>query len=223
MCVCVHAHTCLRMYECMHACVWVGKWERSGGGGGGWMILHLAIHILVGWLLLLTTLGYVWFLGCLMSKQASKLYLMSGSGLKSLYPATTRYIFRSNLLSHPVTVSWHQANQSLHWLYDTRRLAGKPPEYHFCLNHWYDLTTWTTMFKPLVWLDRTWPVTDPGSPLPEVDPSFKALKLVNRDSNLRAAEVNPSCKALKLVYRDNNLRAAEVNPLSWGHQAGKQG
>ena len=30
----------------------------------------------------------------------------------------------SNLLSQPVRVDWHQANQSLHWLYNSRHLAG---------------------------------------------------------------------------------------------------
>ena len=31
---------------------------------------------------------------------------------------------RSNFPSHPVTVYWHQANQSQHWPYTARRLAG---------------------------------------------------------------------------------------------------
>ena len=43
---------------------------------------------------------------------------------------------RSNFPSHPVTVYWHRANQSQHWPYYTRRLAGLP------------------IFKSLVWLDR---------------------------------------------------------------------
>ena len=31
---------------------------------------------------------------------------------------------RPNFPSHPVTVYWHRANQSQHWSYNTRRLAG---------------------------------------------------------------------------------------------------
>ena len=31
---------------------------------------------------------------------------------------------RPNFLSHPVTVYWHRANQSKHWPYNARRLAG---------------------------------------------------------------------------------------------------
>ena len=31
---------------------------------------------------------------------------------------------RSNMLSHPVTVYWHQANQFQSWPYDARRLTG---------------------------------------------------------------------------------------------------
>ena len=31
---------------------------------------------------------------------------------------------RANFLPHPVTVYWHQANQSQRWPYNTRRLAG---------------------------------------------------------------------------------------------------
>ena len=46
---------------------------------------------------------------------------------------------RSNSPSHPLTVYWHPANQSQHWPYNTRRLAGKPLECH--------------IFKSLVWLD----------------------------------------------------------------------
>ena len=33
-------------------------------------------------------------------------------------------ICRSNFLPHPVTVYWHWANQSQHWPYNARRLAG---------------------------------------------------------------------------------------------------
>ena len=44
---------------------------------------------------------------------------------------------RSNFPSHPVTVYWHQANQSQHWPYNTRRLAGYPLKRQF-FSHWYD-------------------------------------------------------------------------------------
>ena len=47
---------------------------------------------------------------------------------------------RSNFLSHSVTVYWHRANQSRHWHYIARRLAGQPLECQF-------------FFKSLVWLD----------------------------------------------------------------------
>ena len=46
---------------------------------------------------------------------------------------------RSNVLPHPVTVYWHQANQSQCWPYNARRLAGKPLECQ-CLSDWYDST-----------------------------------------------------------------------------------
>ena len=46
---------------------------------------------------------------------------------------------RSTLLSHTVTVYWHQVNQSQCWHYNARRLAGQPLEYQF-LDHWCDLT-----------------------------------------------------------------------------------
>ena len=36
---------------------------------------------------------------------------------------------RSTFLSHPVTVYWHQADQSQRWPCNTRRLAGQPLEY----------------------------------------------------------------------------------------------
>ena len=46
---------------------------------------------------------------------------------------------RSNVLPHPVTVSWHRADQSQCWPYNTRRLAGQPLECQF-LSHRYDST-----------------------------------------------------------------------------------
>ena len=46
---------------------------------------------------------------------------------------------RSNFLSHPVTVYWHWANQSLHWPYNTRHRARKPQDYQL-LSYWYDFT-----------------------------------------------------------------------------------
>ena len=41
---------------------------------------------------------------------------------------------RSSFSSHPVTVYWHRANQSLHWPYNARRQC------QFFLGHWYDST-----------------------------------------------------------------------------------
>ena len=46
---------------------------------------------------------------------------------------------RSNFPSHPVTVYWHWADQSQHWPYKARRLAGQPLECQFW-SHWYDST-----------------------------------------------------------------------------------
>ena len=46
---------------------------------------------------------------------------------------------RSNCPSHPVTIYWHQADQSQHWPYIARRLAGWPLGCQF-LRHWYDST-----------------------------------------------------------------------------------
>ena len=38
-----------------------------------------------------------------------------------------------------VTVYWHRANQSQHWPYNAKRLAGQPLKCQF-LSHWYDST-----------------------------------------------------------------------------------
>ena len=46
---------------------------------------------------------------------------------------------KPNFPSHPVTVYWHRANQSQHWPYNTRRLAGWPLQCQFW-SHWYDST-----------------------------------------------------------------------------------
>ena len=48
----------------------------------------------------------------------------------------------SNMLSHPVTVCWHRANQSQPWHYNARRLAGMPLEFQFS-NHRHDSTALT--------------------------------------------------------------------------------
>ena len=47
---------------------------------------------------------------------------------------------RSNFPHHPVTVYWHQADQSQCWPYNATRLAGVPLECKF-FSHWYD-STW---------------------------------------------------------------------------------
>ena len=47
---------------------------------------------------------------------------------------------RFNFPSHPVTVYWHWVNQSQHWPYNARRMAGQLLECQF-LSHWYDLTS----------------------------------------------------------------------------------
>ena len=46
---------------------------------------------------------------------------------------------RSYFLPHPVTVYWHQANQSQCWPYNTRHLTGQPVECQFKCP-WYVLT-----------------------------------------------------------------------------------
>ena len=47
---------------------------------------------------------------------------------------------RANFLPHPVTVYWHQADQSQRWPYNATRLAGWPLECQFLRSHWYDST-----------------------------------------------------------------------------------
>ena len=66
---------------------------------------------------------------------------------------------RPNFPSHPVIVYWHQANQSQHWPYNTRRLAGLPLECQFW-SHWYD----STLEKS----QRKWD-SNPGSSTLEAD------------------------------------------------------
>ena len=44
---------------------------------------------------------------------------------------------RSNFQPRPVTVYWHRADQSQHWPYNARCLAGCPLECQF-QSHWYD-------------------------------------------------------------------------------------
>ena len=44
---------------------------------------------------------------------------------------------RPNFPSHPITIYWYRADQSQHWPYIARRLAGQPLECQF-LSHWYD-------------------------------------------------------------------------------------
>ena len=65
-------------------------------------------------------------------------YLRDGSAQFYVLPHWDRSC-RSNFLSHPVTVYWHQADQSQRWPYNARRLAGYPLECQF-LSHWYDST-----------------------------------------------------------------------------------
>ena len=75
------------------------------------------------------------FVGCLKSQQHASVWLLN-------VPATCKYISgmdllrqfyvlphwdrscRSNFPPHLITVYWHWTNQSQHWPYNTRRLAG---------------------------------------------------------------------------------------------------
>ena len=71
-----------------------------------------------------TTLHYTpqctvcWLVGCVKSQQGT-------DKLRQCYvlPHWDRSC-RSHFQSHPVTVYWHRANQSQHWPYNARRLAG---------------------------------------------------------------------------------------------------
>ena len=116
----------------------------------------------------LETTGNAWFvcclsIRCLMSLQYAQCMLdhkflhwgrisrVSGqNGVSQLHimleihhSAQESLICRSNLPSHPVTVYWNQASQSLLWPNNPRRLVGVP--------------TRIPMSKPLVWLQ-----TQPG-------------------------------------------------------------
>ena len=51
----------------------------------------------------------------------------------------TQISCRSNLVSHPVTVHTHRANQTEHWPFNTRPVAGQPQKNQF-LGHCYDST-----------------------------------------------------------------------------------
>ena len=63
--------------------------------------------------------------GCLLNVPATCKCILGMDLLRQLYvlPHWDRSC-RPNFPSHPVTVYWHQANQSQHWPYNTRRLAG---------------------------------------------------------------------------------------------------
>ena len=65
------------------------------------------------------------FVGCLLNVPATWKCISGMDLLRQLYmlPHWDRSC-RSNFPSHPVTVYWHQANQSQHWPYNARRLAG---------------------------------------------------------------------------------------------------
>ena len=78
------------------------------------------------------------FAGCLMSQQHASVSQGWICSDKSTC-CHTETSCKSNIPSHPVRVYWQRANQSQHWPYSARRLAGYPLECQ-CLSHWYDLT-----------------------------------------------------------------------------------
>ena len=61
------------------------------------------------------------FVGCLTSNML--VYLRDGSAQTILRAATLRQKLQAKL-SISVTVYWHLVNQSQHWLFNDRRLAG---------------------------------------------------------------------------------------------------
>ena len=65
------------------------------------------------------------FLACLTSQQHASVCI-SGMDLLRQFYVLPHWdgSGRSNFLSHPVTVYWHRANQSQHWPYNARHLAG---------------------------------------------------------------------------------------------------
>ena len=80
------------------------------------------------------------FVGCLLNVPAT-CKCISGTNLHRQFDVLPHWDrnCRSNFLPHPVTVYWHQADQSQSWPYNARRLAGEPLECQ-CLSHWYDST-----------------------------------------------------------------------------------
>ena len=78
--------------------------------------------------------------GCLTSQQHASVSLGRICSDEFMCCHTETEVCRSNFLPHPVTVYWHRANQSQHWPYNARRLAGQPLECQFW-SHWYD-STW---------------------------------------------------------------------------------
>ena len=84
------------------------------------------------WYLFNPTAVVAWLLNFLATGKA---YLRDGSA-QTILPHRERSC-SSNLLSHPVTVYWHQANQSQHWPCNARPFAGQPLDYQY-LSHLYE-------------------------------------------------------------------------------------
>ena len=80
---------------------WVAKWSRVHWEGG---------VVLCWWLFVPTT-------GCISGTDLLRQLRMPSYWDRSR---------RSNFLPHPVTISWHLANQFQRWLFNARRLVGQP-------------------------------------------------------------------------------------------------
>ena len=85
-----------------------------------------SICITDGWNASLLCCKYLMFVVCWLLSVPATCECISGTDLlRQLYvlPHWDRSC-RSNFPSHPVTVYWHQADQSKRWPYNARRLAG---------------------------------------------------------------------------------------------------
>ena len=82
---------------------------------------------------------FPWLLYLLATHKAYFIF-RNGSDFKIVHAATLERSCRSNLLFQPITVYWHQANQSLHQLYAARCLAGQSLVYTFS-RCWDDSTS----------------------------------------------------------------------------------
>ena len=106
-------------YQVQHAVCHLVRRENSSIKFDG---LKFVFAYFIGWNHLLTKEGFV----CRLLNVPARCQCISGTDLlRQVYvlPHWHRSC-RSNFLSHPVTLYWHQASQSQRWPYIARHLAG---------------------------------------------------------------------------------------------------